>query len=149
MSTGCRRNSCSRRCRSAGNYDAKVTDHSSPKSDAVVISRRYRGPPDSANGGFACGLLGCRVHGPARVRLNRPPPLDRPLTLRVEGGSRFELLDADNVIAEGGPTDAVWDVPAAVAFDLAKRHRRSFRGIAATPSRAVSCVDPTERMRTG
>lgn len=126
-----------------------MTDHSSPTSDAVVISRRFRGPPDSANGGFACGLLGCRVHGPARVRLNRPPPLDRPLTLRVESGTHVELLDADNVIAEGGPTAAVWDVPVAVPFDLAKQASQKFPWYSGHPFASCFVCGPDRENEDG
>jgi hypothetical protein len=92
---------------------------------SIVISRRYRGPPDSANGGYACGVLGCRLHGPARVRLDRPPPLDRPLTLR-RAGERIELLDADVRVAEGGTVEAAWDVPPPVPFDVATQATTRF-----------------------
>jgi hypothetical protein len=95
-------------------------------SESVVISRRFRGPPDSANGGYTCGILACKLHGPARVRLNRPPPLDRPLVLRVQADGGVALLDADSVIAEGRATDTHWDVPGAVDFELATQAAGSF-----------------------
>lgn len=128
---------------------ASGDDHSSPKSDAVVISQRYRGPPDTANGGFACGLLGCRLHGPARVRLHRPPPLDRPLTLRVESGARVELLDAENVIAEGSPTDAAWDVPAPVTFDIATQAARKYPWYTGHPFASCFVCGPDRESEDG
>ena len=53
--------------------------------ETVTIDRRYRGPLRSANGGYACGLLGSRVGAAAEVTLRLPPPLERPLTIRPDG----------------------------------------------------------------
>ena len=49
--------------------------------DEVVIARRFCGPPTSANGGYACGLVAGLLDGRARVTLRSPPPLDRPLQI--------------------------------------------------------------------
>ena len=63
----------------------------------VLIPSRFNGPPGSANGGYACGLVARLLGGgAAEVRLRRPPPLDRPL--RWDGR---RLLDGDDVVAEG------------------------------------------------
>ena len=52
-------------------------------NDRVVIDRRFNGPPNSANGGYACGLVGTVVKAPAvRVSLRKPPPLDVALLRR-------------------------------------------------------------------
>jgi hypothetical protein len=49
-------------------------------NDWVVIDRRFNGPRNSANGGYACGLAGTAVGSPSgRVALHEPPPLDVPL----------------------------------------------------------------------
>ena len=45
-------------------------------AETVTIARRYRGPLDSANGGYAAGLLGARLGGTAEVTLRLPPPLE-------------------------------------------------------------------------
>jgi hypothetical protein len=95
-------------------------------SHTVVIAHRYRGPPDSANGGYACGLLACHLHGAARVRLHRPPPLDRPLTLRAESDTLVQLLDHGDVIAEGEPSDATWPVPPTVDLKLATQAAQKY-----------------------
>ena len=62
----------------------------------MTIARRYRGPLDSANGGYAAGLLGARLGDAAEVTLRLPPPLERPLAVRREG-DRLLLLDGDPV----------------------------------------------------
>ncbi len=47
----------------------------------LVISRRFRGPPTSGNGGYTCGMLAAAASKPVEVRLMRPPPLDRTLEI--------------------------------------------------------------------
>ena len=61
--------------------------------------RRYRGPLQSANGGYAAGRLAAFVDGPAEVTLRLPPPLDRPLAVAADDG-RVLLLDGEAVVAE-------------------------------------------------
>ncbi|MCZ7589561.1 MAG: hypothetical protein M5U27_12055 [Gaiella sp.] len=72
--------------------------------ETVTIDRRFRGPLRSANGGYACGLLGSRVGAAAEVTLRLPPPLERPLTIRQEG-ERLLLEDGDLLVAEAVPGD--------------------------------------------
>ena len=50
----------------------------------IVVDERFCGPPDSANGGYTCGLLAGVLTGPAQVTLRSPPPSGR--ALRVESG---------------------------------------------------------------
>ena len=82
----------------------------------VVIDRRFRGPPNSANGGYVCGLLAETLHGPATITLRRPPPLEAALVLeRLEDG-RVELRDGDTLIAEGVPEALAADAPGPVGL---------------------------------
>lgn len=101
-------------------------------SDAIMIPRRFRGPPDSANGGYACGVLGCRMHGHARVRLHAPPPLDTAMTLRTSDGS-VELVLGDRTIASGRADDRSWQVPPPVDYDRAAQATRTFPWYAGHP----------------
>jgi hypothetical protein len=80
-------------------------------ADLVVIERRYRGPLDSANGGYAAGLVASRLEGRAEVTLRLPPPLERPLELRREG-ERVLLCDGESLVAEAAPGDPELDAPA-------------------------------------
>lgn len=68
----------------------------------IRIDRRFRGPPDSGNGGYVCGVLAAQLEGPATVRLLAPPPLDRPLQLRTEEDA-LRLFDGDRPIAQARP----------------------------------------------
>jgi hypothetical protein len=90
--------------------------------DRVVIERRFRGPPDSAQGGYACGLVAGWVDGAcASVSLRLPPPLERPLELRRGDGGAASLLDAGRLVAEGAPADLRLEVPEPVPLGEAER----------------------------
>ena len=41
----------------------------------LTIPRRFRGPPNSGNGGYVCGMLVRQIAGAAEVTLRAPPPL--------------------------------------------------------------------------
>jgi hypothetical protein len=72
-------------------------------SDHIIIGTRFCGPPDSGNGGYACGLVAARVEGPAEVTLRLPPPLETALRVERVGDGSVRVLDADAVVAEGMP----------------------------------------------
>ena len=65
----------------------------------VVIARRHNGPPETANGGYACGLVARHVDGPAHVSLRRPVPLATPLELERHDDGHVTLHDGDALIA--------------------------------------------------
>jgi hypothetical protein len=83
----------------------------------LVIDRKFRGPTESANGGYTCGLLASFMHGPAEVTLRLPPPLERPLEVVTDG--TLELRDTEAVVAEAGPADLELDLLEAVSFEEA------------------------------
>lgn len=93
----------------------------------ILIERRYRGPAQSGNGGYAAGRLAEYIGGPARVTLRLPPPLDRPLAVAREEG-RVLLLDGGDVVAEAEPGEPEIDAPVpptlAEAEEAASRHVR-------------------------
>lgn len=82
----------------------------------MTIARRYRGPLNSANGGYAAGLLAQELGGAVEVTLRLPPPLEQPLTLERDGG-RLLLLDGDALVAEAQFGDPGLEAPPAPAFD--------------------------------
>jgi len=48
----------------------------------IIINKRFCGPKNSANGGYAAGVFAQTIDGPAVVTLKSPPPLDTPIDLR-------------------------------------------------------------------
>ena len=99
--------------------------HSTP--DVVVISRRFRGPPDSANGGYACGLLARRLAGSARVRLHQPPPLEEQLSIATHDSAHVAMLRGEQIIAEGVATELADAVPTPASFDEASDASTRYR----------------------
>lgn len=79
------------------------------------IDGRFRGPPDSGNGGWVAGVLaGALGHdGPVEVRLSAPPPLERELRIDHRDGGAA-LLDGDVVLAGARPAALELELPPAV-----------------------------------
>jgi hypothetical protein len=63
----------------------------------LVIDPRYRGPEDSANGGYACGRIAALAGGEVEVTLRAPPPLG--VALAVAGG---RVAAAGTLVAAAG-----------------------------------------------
>lgn len=79
-------------------------------SSTLTIEQRFNGPPDSANGGYAAGVLARYIDGTSAVRLHAPPPLETEMT--VEGtGEGLTLKHGEQLIATGRPTEIDIDVP--------------------------------------
>lgn len=108
-----------------------------PAAD-LVIDARYCGPPTSANGGYAAGLLARRlleahrlptVVGPwVEVTLRAPIPLDTAMHVAVDGEA-LTAHDGEALVAQArllpGPPDgdvAVPAVPAQTAADVAQTY---------------------------
>ncbi|MGL6280375.1 MAG: hypothetical protein ACRC50_12575 [Gaiella sp.] len=86
---------------------------------SLTIARRYRGPVDSANGGYAAGLLAQSLGaGTVEVTLRLPPPLEKPLYVR-ERGPGVVLLEGERLVAEARVTDLDQRPPAAPSWDEA------------------------------
>ena len=93
----------------------------------VMFAGRFNGPPESANGGYACGVIAGRVPaGLVEVTLLRPPPLDTALLVE-QAGPTYEVRPAGgDVVAVAKPVDEpveavppVLDIPADAAPALA------------------------------
>jgi len=67
---------------------------------SIVIEKRFCGPPNSANGGYVCGLIAAHIDGDAEVTLLAPPPLGRRLDI-VAGERGVELREQGTTLATG------------------------------------------------
>ena len=90
----------------------------------MIIPPRYHGPPDSANGGYAAGLLSEALGGGFEVTLKRPPPVGVDLDLV---GNELRLDDV--VIAEARrATESVLDAPEPVSLEEAREASKRYAG---------------------
>lgn len=73
----------------------------------MQIDPRFNGPPDSANGGYTCGLMASVFgHGVVEVTLRKPPPLGQPLLV-----SEHRLWQGEELVAEARLSTLELDVP--------------------------------------
>jgi hypothetical protein len=81
---------------------------------AILIDSRFRGPDDSGNGGYSCGVI-AREHGGAEpeVTLRLPPPLDEWLRLDADG----RVWDDHALVAEVRDGAVELEPPEPVSWD--------------------------------
>ena len=116
------------------------------RKDTVVIERRFHGPRNSSNGGYACGRLAEFIDGPARVRLRIPPPLEVELEVRqTENG--VILLNDEEIVAECWPEKVEIDIPDSPSAEQAEAASRSYRGFES--DRFSSCFVCGKKRETG
>lgn len=99
---------------------------------AIEIAPRFRGPPTSGNGGYVAGRLAAYLAAEeVRVRLERPPPLERRLVV-AEGAEGVVLRDGEHVVARARAVDGAERIDlepvAAPDFAAAVAAAADFRG---------------------
>jgi hypothetical protein len=85
----------------------------------VVIESRFRGPAESGNGGYSCGVLARFLEPrPAEVTLRLPPPLDRPMRVEVTEGESATMSDGEAVVGEAHAVDELsLELPGAISVE--------------------------------
>ena len=92
----------------------------------IVIARQFRGPPNSGNGGYVCGVLAREAGAASTVALRALIPLDVPLNLdKTETGVRLTGSDG-TLIAEVMPVATPLPGPPAPP-SLAEAHAAAAR----------------------
>jgi hypothetical protein len=108
--------------------------------ETLTIPARFNGPPGSANGGYTCGRVAQLVGAEeVEVSLRAPPPLERPLEV-VRDGERVDLRDGDTLVAEGGPTELLMDVPEPLPRDEVAEAEEAGREVWTAKHPFPSCV---------
>jgi hypothetical protein len=97
-------------------------------TSAVTIPARFNGPPGSAHGGYACGVVADAIGLSASVRLSAPPPLDVPLARTREPDGTVRLLHGDTLVAIGKPATPAIAAPEAPAWATASLATREYVG---------------------
>ena len=96
-------------------------------TETITIPRRFNGPPESANGGYASGLVAGLLAGRAEVTLRSPPPLEKPLAV-VRADEKVEVRDGETLVAVGVPAELELDVPEPVSLAEAESSRSRYAG---------------------
>ena len=96
--------------------------------DKVTILSRFNGPPTSANGGYAAGMVAEAIGAHASVRLSAPPPLDTALTRVREEDGTVRLLHRGLTVAEGRDALPAVEVPAPPSIEAAEQASLAFPG---------------------
>ncbi|CAM5330253.1 hypothetical protein GCM10010329_38160 [Streptomyces spiroverticillatus] len=123
---------------------------------SVSIGRRHNGPPDSANGGYACGLFAAAARpalppsgaGPldVAVQLLAPPPLDTALR-SVVTGRRVTFWHDDTLVASAA-AGRVPDAPiASVDLAAARTAEQGYAGRESHPYGTCYVCGPDHRDR--
>lgn len=87
----------------------------------IQIGRQFRGPPNSGNGGYVCGVLARGLDGPVTAMLRAPPPLDTDLDLVVRDGTATLTGAEDVLVGQAGPaTQALPEPPPAPSLETAR-----------------------------
>jgi hypothetical protein len=90
-------------------------------AEQVTIGSRFRGPADSGNGGYSCGILASFVNPrSAQVTLRLPPPLGRPLEVEASDGETAAMRDGEALVAEARSVEEIeLEIPDPVGIDEA------------------------------
>lgn len=96
--------------------------------NTVRIDRRFRGPENSGNGGYSCGVIARALPGPCEVTLRSPPPLDRDLQLHADRDSAT-MMDGDTIVASAMRVDGPdVEVPRRPAVEEARAASQRYVG---------------------
>jgi len=94
----------------------------------VRIERRFRGPPQSGNGGYVAGLVAAALGGSnCTVTLKSPPPVDRDLTLTTDH-STATLFDEDSIVVTATREPIIIDIPPPPSLSEARDAEPRFIG---------------------
>ncbi len=94
----------------------------------VVVPRRFNGPQESGNGGYASGLLAAQLAEPVEVSLRSPVPLDQPLELSRDEAGVLSALHGETLVAEARELPELdLPVPAPVSVAEARRAAANYR----------------------
>ena len=85
----------------------------------IVIERRFRGPTESGNGGYTCGLVAAFVDGPAEVTLRRPASARPAARGRARRRRPSGFSTAATLVAEAKPATVDLEPPDPPSFEEA------------------------------
>ena len=95
--------------------------------ESIIIPARFRGPPESGNGGYVAGAIAecfadtqpSEADAAIEVTLRAPTPLDRSMTVSRPDDDSLQLILGETLIAEACRTRLELDVPEPPSFAAA------------------------------
>ncbi|MEE4383388.1 MAG: hypothetical protein V2J02_15420 [Pseudomonadales bacterium] len=108
--------------------------------ETVVIPERFRGPPQSGNGGYVGGVVAALFahayagpDGAIEATLRAPIPLDAPLTVERDGADALRLRRGEQLIVDARRATLALTVPETPTLDAARSARDAspsfYRGV--------------------
>jgi len=102
-------------------------------TDTLIIPARFRGPPNSGNGGYVAGAIAERFDTLAtaaaddaiEVTLRAPIPLDTPMTIERPDTDHVRITLGETLIAEAARTRLTLPVPNPPSFAAALAAREA------------------------
>jgi hypothetical protein len=94
----------------------------------LLIERRFRGPPDSGNGGYSSGLLGTLMPGASEVTLRLPPPIEKPMKVEERPGGALVAISAGGVVMDAVAVELEPSMPGTVSVAEAEDAASRFEG---------------------
>jgi hypothetical protein len=92
------------------------------------IAKRFRGPAESANGGYFAGSLAARAGQTVTVRLLRPPPLEQALQVQPLPDGTLTVMQGGERIATAQPARLSLNAPPAPQYFEAVEASRRYAG---------------------
>lgn len=99
-------------------------------TETFAIPSKFRGPPNSGNGGYVCGRIAQHLRGPVSVRLKAPPPLDTALRLDTDATSA-RLFHGDALIGQARAAEVELLAKPATPYAIAESASAGFMGFKA------------------
>ncbi len=91
-------------------------------AESIVVPARFRGPPQSGNGGYVAGALAGHfstdpsTDDAVEVTLRAPTPLDQAMTLLRPDDSCLQMVFGETLIAEARRTTLSLEIPEPPSF---------------------------------
>jgi hypothetical protein len=94
----------------------------------LTVAARFRGPPNSSNGGYFAGLVAASVGHTVTVRLLKPPPLDTELSVIERPDGARQVMHGEEPIGEARPAALALDTRPAPDYLEAVEASRRYAG---------------------
>lgn len=118
-------------------------------AERFTIDARFRGPAQSANGGYVCGRLASYLGGAVEVTLRRPVPLSEPVDVERQDASRLALLQGEVLLADARRANVDLGLPTPVSYAEAQSATERFRWWQGHPSPSCFVCGPQREPEDG